>query len=156
VLLIFIFFELPFMAFDLPAFAAVVLAFLLNTSNYYGETFRAGIESIPRGQTDAALAMGLTPAQVYRYVLLPVSYRIIIPPLTSDFMGIFKNSSVALTIGVLELTAQARTISEYTFRTFEIFTLATVVYVLITMVVTVLMQFVETRVRVPGYIGTGK
>jgi glutamate/aspartate transport system permease protein len=89
-------------------------------------------------------------------VLLPMGYRIVIPPLTSEFLTIFKNSSVALTIGVLELTAQARTISEYTFRTFEIFSLATVVYVLITLAVTVLMEFVERHVRVPGYIGTGK
>jgi glutamate/aspartate transport system permease protein len=89
-------------------------------------------------------------------VLLPMGYRIVIPPLTSEFLTIFKNSSVALTIGVLELTAQARTISEYTFRTFEIFSLATVVYVLITLAVTVLMEFVERQVRVPGYIGTGK
>jgi glutamate/aspartate transport system permease protein len=85
-----------------------------------------------------------------------MGYRIVIPPLTSEFLTIFKNSSVALTIGVLELTAQARTISEYTFRTFEIFTLATVVYVLITMAVVVVMQMLERRVRVPGYIGTGK
>ena len=107
-------------------------------------------------QTHAALATGLTMPQVYRHLLLPMGYRIVIPPLTSEFLTIFKNSSVALTIGVLELTAQARTISEYTFRTFEIFTLATVVYVLITMAVTVLMQLVERRLRVPGYIGTGK
>ena len=62
-LLIFIFFELPFMAFDLPAFAAVVLAFLLNTSNYYGETFRAGIESVGRGQSETARSTGLSRAQ---------------------------------------------------------------------------------------------
>jgi glutamate/aspartate transport system permease protein len=94
--------------------------------------------------------------QVYRYLLLPMGYRIVVPPLTSEFLTIFKNSSVALTIGVLELTAQARTISEYTFRTFEIFTLATVVYVVITLAVVVIMQFVETKIRVPGYIGTGR
>ena len=83
-----------------------------------------------------------------------MGYRIVIPPLTSEFLTIFKNSSVALTIGVLELTAQARQISEYTFRTFEIFTVATVVYVLITLAVTVAMHVLEKKVRVPGYIGT--
>ncbi len=119
------------------------------------EQVRAGIESIPRGQVDAALAMGLTWPQVYRYVLLPVSYRIIIPPLTSDFMGIFKNSSVALTIGVLELTAQSRQIAEYTFNIFEVFTVSTVLYMLITLIVVTIMRFVEKRVRIPGTIAMG-
>jgi glutamate/aspartate transport system permease protein len=97
--------------------------------------------------------MGLTRPQLYRHVLLPMGYRIVIPPLTSEFLTIFKNSSVALTIGVLELTAQARQISEYTFRTFEAFTVATVIYVLITIAVTVAMRALEHKVRVPGYIG---
>jgi glutamate/aspartate transport system permease protein len=140
----------------MPEFWSAVLALGFYTASRVAEQVRSGIQSIPVGQTNAALATGLTMPQVYRYLLLPMGYRIVIPPLTSEFLTIFKNSSVALTIGVLELTAQARTISEYTFRTFEIFTLATVVYVLITMVVVVVMQLLERRVRVPGYIGTGK
>jgi glutamate/aspartate transport system permease protein len=140
----------------MPEFWSAVLALGFYTASRVAEQVRSGIQSIPAGQTNAALATGLTLPQVYRHLLLPMGYRIVIPPLTSEFLTIFKNSSVALTIGVLELTAQARTISEYTFRTFEIFTLATVVYVLITMAVVVLMQLLERRVRVPGYIGTGK
>ncbi len=140
----------------MPEFWSAVFALGFYTASRVAEQVRSGIQSIPRGQTNAALATGLTMPQVYRYVLLPMGYRIVIPTLTSEFLTIFKNSSVALTIGVLELTAQARTISEYTFRTFEIFTLATVVYVVITLVVVVLMQFFERQIRVPGYIGTGK
>ncbi len=140
----------------LPEFSSAVLALGFYTASRVAEQVRSGIQSIPVGQTHAALATGLTMPQVYRHVLLPMGYRIVIPPLTSEFLTIFKNSSVALTIGVLELTAQARTISEYTFRTFEIFTLATVVYVLITLTVTVAMRFVENRARVPGYIGAGR
>lgn len=140
----------------MPEFWNAVLCLGFYTASRVAEQVRAGIQSIPKGQTAAALAMGLTLPQAYRHVLLPMSYRIIIPPMTTEFLTIFKNSSVALTIGVLELTAQARTISEYTFRTFEIFTLATVVYVLITLAVVVVMQFLERHVRVPGYIGTGK
>jgi hypothetical protein len=87
------------------------------------EQVRAGIQSRPRGQTNAGLAMGFTLPQVYQFVLLPMAYRMIIPPMTSEFLTIFKNSSTALTIGVLELTAQSRQISEYTFKTFEAFTL---------------------------------
>jgi len=140
----------------MPEFWSAVFALGFYTASRVAEQVRSGIQSIPRGQTNAALATGLTMPQVYRHVLLPMGYRIVVPPLTSEFLTIFKNSSVALTIGVLELTAQARTISEYTFRTFEIFTLATVVYVVITLAVVVLMQYVEARIRVPGYIGTGR
>jgi len=138
----------------MPEVTNAVLALGFYTASRVAEQVRSGIQSMPRGQTEAALAIGLTLPQAYRHVLLPMAYRITIPPLTSEFLTIFKNSSVALTIGVLELTAQARQISEYTYRTFEAFTVATVIYVLITMAVTVLMREVERRVRVPGYIGT--
>jgi len=137
----------------LPEFWNAVLCLGFYTASRVAEQVRSGIQSIPVGQTQAGLAMGLTRVQVYRYVLLPMGYRIVIPPLTSEFLTIFKNSSVALTIGVLELTAQARQISEYTFRTFEVFTVATVVYLLITLTVIVIMRLLEKKVRVPGYIG---
>lgn len=141
----------------MPEFWNAVLCLGFYTASRVAEQVRAGIESIPKGQTYAALAMGLTLPQTYRHVLLPMSYRIIIPPMTTEFLTIFKNSSVALTIGVLELTAQARQISEYTFRTFEIFTIATLVYALITLTVTFSMRWLENRTRVPGYIsGAGK
>jgi glutamate/aspartate transport system permease protein len=138
----------------LPEFWSAVLCLGFYTASRVAEQVRSGIQSIPRGQTEAGLAMGLTRVQVYRHVLLPMGYRIVIPPLTSEFLTIFKNSSVALTIGVLELTAQARQISEYTFRTFEVFTVATVVYLLITLAVTLAMRVLEKKVRVPGYIGS--
>jgi glutamate/aspartate transport system permease protein len=138
----------------MPEFWSAVLALGFYTASRVAEQVRSGIQSIPRGQVNAGLATGLTMTQVYRHVLLPMAYRIVVPPLTSEFLTIFKNSSVALTIGVLELTAQARQISEYTYRTFEIFTVATVVYILITLVVTILMRVVEQKVRVPGYIGS--
>ena len=138
----------------MPEFWNAVLCLGFYTASRVAEQVRSGIQSIPIGQTYAGLAMGLTRGQVYRHVLLPMGYRIVIPPLTSEFLTIFKNSSVALTIGVLELTAQARQISEYTFRTFEAFTVATVIYVLITLVVTVGMRALENKVRVPGYIGS--
>jgi glutamate/aspartate transport system permease protein len=139
----------------MPEFWNAVLCLGFYTASRVAEQVRSGIQSISVGQTYAGLAVGLTQPQVYRHVLLPMGYRIIIPPLTSEFLTIFKNSSVALTIGVLELTAQARQISEYTFRTFEVFTVATVVYVLITLAVTVAMRALEKRVRVPGYLGSG-
>lgn len=141
----------------MPEFWNAVLCLGFYTASRVAEQVRSGIESMPKGQTNAGLAMGLTLPQTYRYVLLPMAYRIIIPPMTTEFLSIFKNSSIALTIGVLELTAQARQISEYTFRTFEIFTIATIVYALITLTVTFSMRWLENKTRVPGYIGgTGK
>jgi len=144
--------ELPFAQFSLWEFTAAVLCLGLYTASRVAEQVRAGILSLPQGQTSAGLAMGFTLPQVYRFVLLPMAYRIIIPPMTSEFLTIFKNSSTALTIGVLELTAQSRQISEYTFKTFEAFTAATLIYVVITLTVIYAMRFLEGRVAVPGYI----
>src|SRR5215467_8040787 len=138
-----------------PQFLTAVLCLGLYTASRVAEQVRSGIEAIPRGQRNAALAMGLTPLQMYRYVLVPVAYRTIIPPLTSDFLGVFKNSSLALTIGVLELTSQARQIEEYTFAAFEAFTVATVLYCLVTGLVILIMRAVERRTRIAGTIAVG-
>lgn len=139
--------ELP-----LPEYTTAVVCLGTYTASRVAEQVRAGIQSIRQGLRYAGLAMGLTPVQVYRYVLLPVAYRIIIPPLTSDFLGVFKNSSLALTIGVLELTAQTRQIEEYTFQGFEAFTAATALYCLITFIVMTVMRFVERRTAIPGML----
>ncbi|MEO7744392.1 MAG: amino acid ABC transporter permease [Usitatibacter sp.] len=144
--------DLPFAQFSMWEFTAAVLCLGLYTASRVAEQVRAGIESLPRGQTHAGLAMGFSLPQVYRYVLLPMAYRLIIPPMTSEFLTIFKNSSTALTIGVLELTAQSRQISEYTFKTFEAFTAATLIYVVITLTVIFAMRILEGRVAVPGFI----
>jgi len=138
-----------------PQFTTAVVCLGFYTASRVAEQVRSGIEAIPRGQRFAALAMGLTPWQAYRYVLLPVGYRTIIPSLTSDFLGVFKNSSLALTIGVLELTAQARQIEEYTFAAFEAFSVATVLYCLVTGLVILLMRVVEKYTRIPGTISVG-
>src|SRR5256884_1285240 len=115
----------------------------------------AGIASLPRGQKQAATALGLTTSQAYRYVLLPMAYRIILPPLTSEFLNTIKNTAVAITIGLIELTGQARSMQEFSFQVFEAFTAATVLYLLINAVVVTAMRFLERRVAIPGYI-TGK
>ena len=96
---------------------------------------RAGILSLPRGQRLASLALGLTLPQTYAYVLLPMTYRILLPPLTSELLTTIKNSAVALTIGLMELTARARAMQEFSFQVFEAFTAATIIYIFINMVV---------------------
>jgi glutamate/aspartate transport system permease protein len=132
--------------------AFVCLGFF--TSARITEQVRAGIEALARGQRAAALALGLTLPQAYRRVLLPMAFRVILPPLTSELLNLIKNSSVALTIGLFELTKTGQQISEYTAQTFEAFTAVTVLYLTITLTVLLAMRWVERRTRVPGYIGS--
>ena len=113
---------------------------------------QAGIGSLPRGQKQAATALGLTTLQTYRYVLLPLAFRIILPPLTSEFLSTIKNTAVAITIGLVELTGAARSMQEFSFQVFEAFTAATLMYLLINLVVVTVMRFVERAVAIPGYI----
>jgi glutamate/aspartate transport system permease protein len=137
------------------SFWPAVLCLGFYTSARVAEQVRAGIQSLPRGQNMAGTALGLTLPQTYRYVLLPQAFRIILPPLTSEFMNIIKNSAVALTIGLMELTARARSMQEFSFQVFEAFTAATLLYILITLVVVFGMRYLERRVQVPGLISAG-
>jgi glutamate/aspartate transport system permease protein len=130
-----------------------VLCLGIYTSVRVAEQVRAGIQSLPRGQGMAGTALGLTLPQTYRYVILPMAFRIILPPLTSEFMNIIKNSSVALTIGLLELAGRARAMQEFSFQVFEAFAAATLIYLLANLVVVLSMRALEHRVRVPGFIG---
>ena len=115
----------------------------------------AGVGSLPRGQKMAATALGLTTIQAYRYVLLPIAFRIILPPLTSEFLNTVKNSAVAITIGLIELTGAARAMQEFSFQVFEAFSAATLMYLVINIVVVIGMRLLERAVAIPGYI-TGK
>jgi glutamate/aspartate transport system permease protein len=137
------------------SYIPAVLCLGIFTSVRVAEQVRAGINSLPRGQRMAGTAMGLTQFQAYRYVILPQALRIILPPLTSEFMNIIKHSSVALTIGLLELTGRARAMQEFSFRVFEAFTAATVIYLLTNLLVVLLMRMLEKKVRVPGLIAAG-
>lgn len=132
--------------------AIVCLGFF--TSARVCEQVRAGLESLPKGQKAAGLALGLTLPQTYRFVLLPMALRIIVPPLTSEFLNIFKNSAVCSTIGLLELAAQGRQLVDYTAQPFESFIAVTLAYVLINLVVMTGMRKLEQKTRVPGYMGS--
>jgi glutamate/aspartate transport system permease protein len=137
------------------SFYNAVVCLGLYTSARVAEQVKAGILSLRGGQRMAGLAIGLTLPQTYRYVLLPMAFRIILPPLTSEFLNIIKNSSVALTIGLIELTAAARSMSEFSFQVFEAFTGATLIYIVINIVVVNGMQWLERRIAVPGFISMG-
>jgi glutamate/aspartate transport system permease protein len=135
------------------SFVPALLCLGFYGSARVGEQLRAGIQSLPRGQFQAGTALGLTDAQVYRYIILPEAFRVMIPPLTSEFMGTVKYSSVALTIGLLELTGQARSMQEFSFHIFEAFSAATAGYLAINGVIVMGMRTLERGVAVPGLIG---
>ena len=129
-----------------------VMCLGLYTSVRVAEQVKAGIQSLSRGQGMAGTALGLTLGQTYRYVLLPMALRIVLPPLTSEFLNVIKNSSVALTIGLLELTGRARAMQEFSFKVFEAFAAATVIYLLTNLVVVLAMRALEKKVHVPGLL----
>lgn len=143
----------PFML-KMPPFALVVLALGFFTSARVAEQVRAGIMSLPRGQRYAGLAMGFTLPQTYRYVLLPMAYRIIIPPLTSESMNIVKNTSVAFAVSIGELMMFTLQSSEETSRIKEIYLVVSIAYFLSAFAVNRLSHFIEKRVQVPGMIGS--
>jgi len=125
------------------SFATAVVCLGLFTSARIAELVRTGVASLPRGQTQAATALGLRPWQVYRHVLLPITARIILPPLTSEALGLLKNSTIAFTIGLLEITGATRSMQEFSFQIFEAFAAATLLYVLINLVVVLAMRALE-------------
>ncbi|MGH8674104.1 MAG: amino acid ABC transporter permease [Burkholderiales bacterium] len=137
------------------SYIPAVLCLGIYTSVRIAEQVRAGINSLPRGQRMAGTALGLTQLQTYRHVILPQAFRIILPPLTSEFMNVIKNSSVALTIGLLELTGRARAMQEFSFKVFEAFAAATAIYLLTNLVVVLGMRALEKKVRVPGLVVAG-
>ena len=140
---------------SLPGFVLVVFAQSFFTSARIAEQVRSGIQSLPRGQRYAGMALGFTTFQYYRYVLLPMAFRIIIPPLTSETMNVFKNSSVAFAVSVAELTMFAMQAQEETARGVEVYLAVTGLYVVSAFAINRVMAFIEKRSRVPGLIAAG-
>lgn len=136
----------------LPAF----LCLGFYTASRVAEQVRAGIESLPKGQRMAGTALGLKPYQVYSYVLLPVSFRIILPPLTSELLNLIKNTSVAFTIGLLELVGAARSMQEFSFQVFESFAGATTLYLILNLIVVMLTGWLAKHTAIPGFMGSPK
>jgi glutamate/aspartate transport system permease protein len=138
---------------QVPSLVLVVFALGFFTSARVAEQVKAGIQALPKGQRHAGLAMGLTLPQTYRYVLLPMAFRIVIPPLTSEAMNIVKNSSVAFVISVSELTMFALQAGEETSRNIEIYLAVTALYFVSAFIINRIALFIEKRVQVPGMMG---
>ena len=115
-LLIFIYFGFPFLQIDMPKFVAVALGFLLNTSSYYGEVFRAGLESVPRGQSEAARSTGLSQTQTLMHVVVPQATRNVLPELISNTLEVIKLTALASVVAMPELLNNARQAQALTYN----------------------------------------
>lgn len=118
----------------------------------FSEVIRSGIQSIPKTQLEAALSTGLSTTQTYRFIIIPIALRLIIPPLTNESLNLLKNSSVALTISVAELTFQTRQIETYTAKAIEALTAGTVIYLALCLGIAAVMNRMERRFAIPGMI----
>ena len=140
---------------DLPSFVLVVFALGFFTSARIAEQVREGIQALPRGQRYAGMAMGFTTAQTYRYVILPMAFRIILPPLTSESMNLLKNSSVAFAVSIAELTMFAMQAQEETSRGVEIYLAVTLLYAASAFAVNRIFAVIEKKVQIPGHVVAG-
>ena len=131
-------------------FAAAVIALTIYTSAFIAEDIRSGILSIPKEQMEAARSAGFSYLRSMQYIILPQAVRITVPPLVNQFLNLAKNSSLAMTIGVMELTYQARQVESYSFKGFEAFTAATLVYLVLSVTITALMDLYNKRVLNPN------
>ncbi len=131
-------------------FVAAVIALTVYTAAFIAEDIRSGIRAIPRAQMEAARSQGLGYLAAMRFVILPQAVRVTIPPLIGQFLNATKNSSLAMTIGVAELTYQARQIESVTFKGLEAFTAATLIYLLLSLIITAVVSNYEQRYLRPG------
>jgi glutamate/aspartate transport system permease protein len=140
---------------QVPGFVLVVFALGFFTSARIAEQVRAGIQALPKGQFYAGMAMGFTTAQTYRYVILPMALRIILPPLTSESMNLLKNSSVAFAVSIAELTMFAMQAQEETSRGVEVYLAVTALYAASAFAVNRVFALIEKKTQIPGFIVAG-
>jgi len=130
-----------------PEFMALLVGLATYTAAFIAEVVRGGILAVPHGQTEAAMALGLKPAQRLRLVTLPQALRVIIPPLTSQYLNLTKNSSLAVAIGYPDLVAVANTSMNQTGQAIEAIAILMAVYLTISLAISLLMNWYNARVR---------
>ncbi len=135
-----------------PEFWSAVIALGTYHGARMSEVIRAGLQSIPNTLLEASVATGLSVGQAYRHILIPIAVRLIVPPATNEALNLLKNSSLALTIGVAELTFMTRQVETYTAKAFEALTAGTLIYLALCLGVAAIMGQVERAVRIPGLI----
>lgn len=145
-----IYYGLPELGLVLSPFAAALTAMSLNTAAYQAEYFRAALSAIPQGQVLAALALGFTRFQTFRFVLFPQALRLVLPAWSNEVVYMLKSSSLAFIVGVLEVTGRANILAARTFRYFELFLLAAILYLAAVFGFSLILSVVERRLHLPG------
>lgn len=144
--LVWIYYCLPIvLGLELPSIASIILALTLNVAAFYGEAIRAGIQAIPRDQSESADILGLSYVDKMRYVILPQALRIIIPIALSQSISLFKDTALVSTLGVADLMYQARVIATETYRPLEILTVAAMIYFVLAFPCTIATRLLELR-----------
>ncbi|MGI6519209.1 MAG: amino acid ABC transporter permease [Bacillota bacterium] len=133
-----------------PAFAAAIAAMGINSGAYVAEIVRAGIQSIDRGQTEAARSLGLTSGQTMRHIIFPQAFRRIIPPLGNEFIAMLKDSSLVSVIALEDLLRKGQVVITRTFRPFEVYTVVALIYLVMTLVISKLVSWSERKLRTVG------
>lgn len=142
-----IYYGLPQFGLELSPFVSGVLGLALNVGAYNAETIRAGIQSISHGQTEAALSIGMNHAQTMRRIILPQAIRNIIPPLGNNFIILIKDTSLVSTITLVELTMKTQQLVGTTYKPFELYLAATLLYAIMTTAVAMSLRMVERRLH---------
>ena len=150
--ILFTYFGLPFIGIKLPPLLTGILVIGINSGAYQAEIVRAGIQSIPSGQLEAAKALGMNYFQIMRYVILPQALRNIIPALVNELVTLIKDSSLVSVIGEPELTRRGEYIVSRTFRPFEVFSTVAILYLIVCFLTSKISRLIEKKVRIPGYI----
>lgn len=144
---------LPSLGIEFDAFTAGLIALSMNSAAYQAEIFRGGVQSIPRGQMEASRSLGMNHYQSMLFVIIPQALRNALPPYTNEFVTMIKDSSLVMTIGVLELTLSGRVVISNTFQPFVVFIFVAFLYFLVTFSTSRILRFVEKRFAIPGMIG---
>lgn len=144
--IIFIYYALPYLGINLPAIAAGIVALSVNSGAYVSEIFRAGIESIDKGQTEAARSLGLSYMQAMRYVVIPQTIKRVLPPLTNEFVALIKDSSLLSVIAIAELMRTAKEMMTWKMNPSSL-TAAAIIYLIITLPLTRYVSYLEKKLK---------
>lgn len=138
----------PLLQRPIPAYLAAVVALSLNSGAYVAEIVRAGIQSIEKGQSEAALSLGLSSGQTMRHIILPQAFKRIVPPLGNEFIALLKDSSLVSVIALEELVRKAQIVIGRTFRPFEIYFVVAIMFLIMTVSISQLINYLERRLKV--------
>ena len=141
-----IYFGLPqITGINLDPFPAGAIAFSLNSAAYVAEIMRSGIQGVPRGQTEASLSLGFSPRDTIRYIVLPQAFRRVLPPLVNEALNLLKNTSLLSAISLVELTRAGQIVASRTYKPFEMYLAIALIYLVMTLVLTLLANYLEGR-----------